>query len=81
MSSKLVSKKCFQGSPNGPHKLLKIDISVFWRGLQRGPQKGALSRIRKSEISYYLLHFSKVGGLKKNRFVGAILGAFGRQNR
>ena len=28
----------------------------------------------------YLLHFSKVGGLKKDTFLGIILGPFGRQN-
>ena len=47
-------KRCWKsvskGSPNGPQKLSKIDIIVFWRGPKRGPQKRALSRIRKSEI-------------------------------
>ena len=38
------------GPPNGPQKLLKIDRSVFWRGLKKRPQKWTLSRIRKSEI-------------------------------
>ena len=47
-------RKCWKsgskGSPNGPQKLLKIDKSVFWRGLKKRPQKWTLSRIRKSEI-------------------------------
>ena len=47
-------KKCCKsdskGSPNGPQKLSKIDKSVFWRGIKTGPQKGTLSRSRKSEI-------------------------------
>ena len=47
-------KKCWKsgskGSPNRPQKLLKIDKSVFWRGLKKRPQKWTLSRIRKSEI-------------------------------
>ena len=50
MRSKIVLKKCFQRVPNGPHKLSKFDKSVFWRGLKKGPQKGIVSRIRKSEI-------------------------------
>ena len=43
-------KSCSKGSPNGPQKLLKIDKSMFWRGLKKRPQKWTLSRIRKSEI-------------------------------
>ena len=43
-------KSCSKGSPNGPQTLLKIDKSVFWRGLKKGPQKWTLARIRKSGI-------------------------------
>ena len=43
MRSKKMLKK-------GPQKLLKIDKSVFWRGLKKRPQKWTLSRTRKSEI-------------------------------
>ena len=45
-----VEKVVPKGPQMDPKKLSKIDKSVFWRGLKRGPQKGALSRIRKSEI-------------------------------
>ena len=35
----------------------------------------------KVRFCRYLLHFSKVRGLKKDTFLGTILGPFGRQNR
>ena len=50
MRSKKVLKKWFQRVPKWTQKLLKIDKSVFWRGLKKRPQKWTLSRIRKSEI-------------------------------
>ena len=78
-------KKCWKsgskGSPNGPQKLLKIDKSVFWRVSKRDLKNGPSPGSGKVRFCHYLLHFSKVGGLKKDTFLGTMLGPFGRQNR
>ena len=50
---------------------------VSKRDLKNGPSPGS----GKVRFCCYLLHFSKVGGLKKDTFVGTILGPFGRHNR
>ena len=57
-----------KGFPNEPQKLSKIDKSVFWRSLKKGAQKGPSPRAGKVRSGSYLLHFSKVGGFKKNMF-------------
>ena len=49
---------------------------VSKRILKKVPSPGA----GKVRSGFYLLHFSKVGGLKKDSFWGTILGTFGRQN-
>ena len=76
-----VEKHVEKGSPNGPQKLLKIDKSVFWRGLKKRPQNGPSPGAGKVRFCSYFLHFSKVRGFKKVTFLGTILGPFGRQNR
>ena len=50
---------------------------VSKRDLKNGPSPGS----GKVRFCNYLVHFSKVGGLKKDTFLGTILGPFGRQNR
>ena len=50
---------------------------VSKRDLKNGPSPGS----GKVRFCHYLIHFSKVGGFKKNTFLGIILGPFGRQNR
>ena len=82
MRSKKVLKSGSKGCPNGFQKLLKKSIKacsggVSKRDLKNGPSPGS----GKVRFCHYLLHFSKVGGLKKDTCLGTILGAFGRQNR
>ena len=50
---------------------------VSKRDLKKGPSPGS----GKVRFWYYLLHFSKVGGLKKDTCLGTILGQFGREHR
>ena len=50
---------------------------VSKRDLKKVPSPGP----GKVRSGCYLLHFSKVGGLKKDSFRGTILARFGRQNR
>ena len=80
--SEKVSKKRFQRVPKGtpkvdPNRHKGHSGGVWKRDLKRGPSPGP----GKVRFCYYLLHFSKVGGLKKYTFLGTMLGQFGRQNR
>ena len=82
MRSKIVLKKWFQRVPKWTPKVHQnrqkgCSGGVSKRDLKKGPSPGS----GKVRFCYYLLHFSKVGGLKKDTFLGTILGAFGRQNR
>ena len=69
----------------GPKWTLKVDQNrqkvrsggVLKRDLKRGPSPEP----GKVRFCNYLLHFSKVRGLKKDKFLGTILVPFGRQNR
>ena len=77
-----MSKKRFQRVPEGTPKVDQNrqkgrSGGVSKRDLKKGPSPGP----GKVRFWYYLLHFSKVGGLKKDCFLGSILGPFGRQNR
>ena len=75
MRSKKVSKKWFQRVPK---RTPKVDQNrqkgrsggVSKRDLKKGPSPGP----GKVRFCSYLLHFSKVGGLKKDSFLGSILG-------
>ena len=78
--SKKVSKKWFQRVPKWIPKVAKnrqkgCSGGVPKRDLKKVPPPGS----GKVRFWYYLLHFSKVGGLKKVTFLGTILGAVGRQ--
>ena len=67
-----------QMDPKSCQKSIKAcSGGVSKRDLKNGPSPGS----GKVRFCYYLLHFSKVGGLKKDTFLGTILGAFGRQHR
>ena len=82
MRSKKVSKKWFQRvlkwTPKvGKNRQKGCSGGVPKRNLKKVPSPGS----GKVRFWYYLLHFSKVRGLKKVIFWGIILGSFGRQNR
>ena len=82
MRSKKVLKKWFQRVPKWTPKVDQnrqkgCSGGVSKRDLKNGPSPGS----GKVRFCNYLLHFSKVGGLKKDTFLGTILGPFGRQNR
>ena len=82
MRSKTVSKKWFQRVPKWTPKVAKnrqkgCSGGVPKRDLKKVPSPGP----GKVRFCCYLLHFSKVGGLKKVTFLGTILGPFGRQNQ
>ena len=82
MRSKKVFKKWFQRVPKWTPKVDKnrqkgCSGGVPKRDLKKVPSPGP----GKVRFCCYLLHFSKVGGLKKVTFLGTILGPFGRQNR
>ena len=77
-----MSKKWFQRVPKWTPKVDKnrqkgCSGGVPKRDLKKVPSPGP----GKVRFCCYLLHFSKVGGLKKVTFLGTILGPFGRQNR
>ena len=73
-----VSPKGPQMDPKSKPKLIKAcSGGVSKRDLKNGPSPGS----GKVRFCHYLLHFSKVGGLKKYTFLGTILGPFGRQHR
>ena len=81
LRSKKVLKNWFQRVPKWTTKVDQnrqkgCSGGVSKRDLKKGPSPGS----GKVRFCYYLLHFSKVGGLKKDTFVGTILGPFGRQN-
>ena len=82
MRSKKVSKKWFQRVPKWTPKVVKnrqkgCSGGVPKRDLKKVPSPGP----GKVRFCYYLLHFSKVRGLKQDSFLGTSLGQFGRQNR
>ena len=82
MKSKNVLKKWFRSVPKWTPKVDQnrqkgCSGGVSKRDLKNGPSPGP----GKVRFCCYLLHFSKVGGLKKDTFLGTILGPFGRQNR
>ena len=82
MKSKKVSKKLFQRVPKWTPTVNKnrqkgYSGGVPKRDLKKVPSPGC----RKVRSGCYFLLFSKVGGFKKNIFLGAILGQFGRRNR
>ena len=60
-----------------PKSIKACSGGVSKRDLKNGPSPGS----GKVRFCNYLLHFSKVGGLKKDTFLGTILRPFGRQNR
>ena len=73
-----VVPKDVQVGPKSCQKSIKAcSGGVSKRDLKNGPSPGS----GKVRFCRYLLHFSKVGGLKKVIFLGTILGPFGRQNR
>ena len=84
-SEKEVEKSVEKVVPKGPQmdpKSCKKSIKacsggVSKRDLKNGPSPGP----GKVRFCCYLLHFSKVRGLKKATFLGTILGSFVRQNR
>ena len=78
---KSVEKVVPKGAQRDPKSRPKSTESGFWRGLERELKNGPSPGSGKVRFCHYLLHFSKVGGLKKDSFLGTILGAFGRQNR
>ena len=78
---KSVEKVVPKGSQMDPKSTQTSIKSVFRRGLKRNLKKIPSPGQGKVRFCYYLLHFSKVGGLKKDTFLGTILGAFGRQHR
>ena len=64
--------------PKSCQKSIKACSGGVSKGdLKKGPSPGS----GKVRSGCYLLHFSKVGGLKKDTFLGTILGPFGRQHR
>ena len=73
---KVVPKGAQMDTKSGPKSIQR----VFRRGLERDLKMGPSPGQGKIRFCYYLLHFSKVGGLKTNTFLGTILGPFGRQN-
>ena len=80
--SKKVSKKRFQRVPKGTLKVEQNRSKAGSGGVSKGDLKmGPSPGPGKVRFCCYLLHFSKVGGLKKNTFLGTILRPFGRQNR
>ena len=82
MRSKIVLKTWLQRVPKWTPKvstnLHKVcSGGVPKRDLKKAPSAGA----GKVRSGCYLLHFSKIEGLKKDSFLGTILAPFGRQNR
>ena len=76
-----MSKKWFQRVPKGTPKVDKNRHKAGSGGVSKGDLKMVPSPgPGKVRFCHYLLHFSKVGGLKKDTFLGTILGPFGRQN-
>ena len=77
-SDEKVVPKGPQMDPKSCEKSIKVcSGGVSKRDLKNDPSPGS----GKVRFCCYLLHFSKVGGLKKDTFLGTILGPFGRQNR
>ena len=75
---KKVSKKWFQRVPKWTPKVDQNRQKGCSGGVpKRDPSPGP----GKVRSGCYLLHFSKVAGLKKDIFLGTILGPCGRQNR
>ena len=65
-----------QMDPKSCQKSIKAcSGGVSKRDLKNGPSPGPA----KVRFCNYLQHFSKVGGFKKDTFLGTILGPFGRQ--
>ena len=82
MRSKKVLKKWFRRVPKWTPKVDQNRQKgcfggVSKRDLKNGPSPGS----GKVRFCFYVLHFSKVGGFKKDTFLGTALGPFGRQNR
>ena len=68
-----VEKVVPKGPQMDPKSRPKSTERVFWRGSKEGPKKGTLSRTGKVRSGCYLLHFSKVRGLRKGSFLSTIL--------
>ena len=80
MRSEKVVKKCFKG-PQMDSKSCQKLTEACSGGVSKGDLKKAPSPgIGKVRSGRYLVHFSKVGGLKKDNFLGTVLGSFGTQN-
>ena len=80
MRSKKVLKKVVPKGPQMDPKNCKKSIKACSGGVSKGDlKKGSSPGSGKVRFCYYLPHFSKVGGLKKDTFLGTILGPFGRQ--
>ena len=74
MRSKKMLKKCFQRVPKWTPKVDQnrqkaCSGGVSKRDLKKGPSPGA----GKVRLCYYLLHFSKIRGLRKGTFLNTIL--------
>ena len=63
-----------KGPQMDPKSRPKSITSVFWRVSKRNLKKGPSPGSEKVRFCYYLLHFSKVGGLKKDQILGTMLG-------
>ena len=46
---------------------------MFWRGSKEGPKKVPSPGSGKVRSGNYLLHFSKVSGVRKGKFLGTVL--------
>ena len=80
-----VEKSVEKVVPKGPQmdpKSCKKSIKACSGGVsKRDLKNGSSPGSGKVRFCHYLLHFSKVGGLKKDTFLDTILVPFGRQNR
>ena len=75
-------EKVFPKDPQMDSKSCQKSITACSGGVSKGDlKKGPSPGAGKVRSGCYLLHFSKVGGLKKDSFLDTILGSFGRQNR
>ena len=78
MRSKIVLKKCLQRVPKWTPKVGKNRQERVLEGSQKRISKNSPFQEQENEIQ---LHFSNVGDVKKDNFLGTILGPCGRQNR
>ena len=79
---KSIEKVVPKGSRMDPKSRPKSTERVFWRGSKEGPKKGTLPSPGPGQVRFscYLLHFSKVRGLRKGSFLGTFWSRFWRKN-